>query len=212
MNKTLLLAFIALETIESTGSYKFRWDINSGSKASDSSGYQVKADSPQVEAIIPFSFTISDLSIDFGTLTPGSFPNPLPTTTLAVSPGGASGYSVTAFEDHPLTLQNGSATIPDTVCNTNACSETTAGAWTDISKYGFGYNLSGNDIPAGFINSNYFKQFSNAALSEPPQIIMSSNRAGANPITTVTYKANVSTTQTAGDYENTIVFIAAPTY
>ena len=234
---TVITASTAVEAVErmESNSYKIRFpnlNMTSGSKSStnynildtvgqtapgeyDSAGFKVKAGFPYIKTIIPFSFTISDLSIDFGALTPGAFPVVPPTNTLTVSSGGAAGYSVTAYEDRPLTLQSGAATIPDTTCNSGACSETAAGVWNDTAKYGFGYNMSGNDVPTGpthFVNSTYFKQFADAALSEPAQTVMSSANVGTNRIATVTYQINVPSTQTAGDYENSIVFIATPAY
>lgn len=221
----------AVERMESN-SYKIRWpnlNMTSGSKSStnynildtvgqtapgeyDSTGFIVKAGFPYIKTIIPFSFTISDLSIDFGTLTPQTFPAPLPTNTLTVSSGGAAGYAVTAIENKPLTAQAGSATIPDTTCNSGTCSQTTAGVWNDTTKYGFGYNMSGNDVPAAFIDSTYYKQFADASLSETAQTVMSSANVGKSRTATVTYKVNIAATQTAGDYENAITFIAVPTY
>lgn len=228
----LLAALILLAENMSSDTYKLQWtnlNMTSGSKSSDnykildtvgqtapgeysSSGFYVKAGFPYIKTIIPFSFTISDLSMDFGILTPGVFPSPLPANTLTVSFGGAGGYSVTAVENHPLKLQTGSTTIPDTTCNSGACSETAAGIWNDTAKFGFGYNMTGNDIPAAFVNSTYFKQFADASLNEPAQSVMFSPNAGKSRIATVTYKANISLTQAAGDYENSIIFVATPTF
>ena len=215
-----------------SASYKIRWpnlNMTSGSKSStnynildtvgqtapgeyDSAGFKVKAGFPYIKTIQPFAFTISDLSIDFGSLTPGVFPSPAPTNTLTVTSGGAGGYAVTASENLPLTQQSGSATIPDTTCNAGTCSQTTAGVWNDTTKYGFGYNMSGNDVPAAFVDATYYKQFSDASQSEAAQIVMSSNNVGTNRTATVTYQINVSPTQTAGEYENAITYVATPTY
>ncbi|MCG2692260.1 hypothetical protein L6272_05545 [Microgenomates group bacterium] len=212
-------------------SYKLKFpnlNMTSGSKSSDnynildtvgqtapgeyaSSGFYVKAGFPYIKTIIPFSFTISDLSIDFGTLTPNVFPSPPPTNTLTVSFGGAGGYAVTANENHPLQLQGTATNIPDTNCDTS-CSETTAAVWTNTAKYGFGYNMSGNDIPVAFINSTYYKQFADKSALETSQIVMSSNNVGKNRVATVTYKVNVSATQSAGNYANSLMFLATPTY
>jgi len=220
---------LAVEQMNSN-SYKIRWpnlNMTSGSKSSDnynildtvgqtapgeydSAGFKVKAGFPYIKTIIPFSFTISDLSMDFGSLAPGIFSTQ--TNTLTVSSGGANGYAVTASANNPLTIQAGSATIPDTTCNNGSCSETTAGVWDDTTKYGFGYNMSGNDIPAAFTDATYFKQFADASFSETAQIVMSSANVGKSRTATVTYKINIAATQTAGDYENALTFIAAPTY
>src|SRR3989344_628898 len=219
----------AVERMESN-SYKIRWpnlNMTSGSKSSsnynildtlgqtapgeyDSTGFKVKAGFPYIKTIIPFSFTISDLSIDFGSLIPGSFATQI--NTLTVSSGGAGGYAVTAAQNNPLTVQSGAATIPDTTCDSDGCSETTAGVWTNTAKYGFGYNLSGNDVPAAFVGSTYFKQFADASQSETAQTVMSSANVGQNRTATVTYKVNVAATQTAGDYENNITYVATPSY
>lgn len=174
-----------------------------------SSGFYVKAGFPYIKTIIPFSFSISDLSIDFGTLSPSTFATL--TNTLTVSFGAAGGYSVVAHQDHPLKLQTGSTTIPDTTCDT-ACDETTAAVWINTTNYGFGYNMSGHDVPAAFVDNTYFKQFADNSIGESDQIVMSSANVGIGRTATVTYKVNVGATQAAGDYENSIVFIATPTY
>jgi len=175
-----------------------------------STGFYVKAGFPYIKTIIPFSFTISNLSVSFGHLTPSVFSTL--SNTLTVSSGGAGGYQVTAIANHPLQLQGTAVTIPDTTCDSATCSETAAGVWTNTAKYGFGYNLSGNDVPAAFVDSTYYKQFSDASLNEAGQIVMSSANVGKNRVATVTYKVNISTTQAAGDYDNMITFVATPGY
>jgi len=123
-------------------------------------GYQILSGFWYIKTIIPFSFTIDDLSIDFGTLTPHQFSTK--TNFLTVSAGGAGGYQVTASESAVLTSFGGAATIPNTSCNGNGqtCGEESAAPWTDNTKYGFGYNMSGDDIPSDFIDSTYFRPFS----------------------------------------------------
>jgi len=177
-----------------------------------STGYVVRAGFWYIKTIIPFSFTISDLSIDFGTLTPGT-PS-TQTNKLSVSAGGAGGYQVTAQENDALTSSGGTATIPDTTCNGNGqtCDEENAAPWTDNSKYGFGYNMQGDDIPETFVNSTYFRPFPSLAASEDPAVVMTNSKVGRNRVATVTYKVNISGSQAAGDYENYIIFVATPTY
>src|SRR3989339_560906 len=98
-----------------------------------STGYRVKAGFQYINSIIPFSFSISDIQKNFGTLTPDT---PSTTTsTIIVSAGGAGGYSIKAYENNPLKTSDGSDTIIDTLCDTT-CSETTAAAWTLGTKYG----------------------------------------------------------------------------
>lgn len=177
-----------------------------------SDGYYVKAGFWYILSKIPFAFTISDLTIDFGTLTAGS-----PTTSqnkLSVSAGGAGGYQVTAIENDVLKTAGGTASIPDTACNggDDTCDETTAAPWTDNTKYGFGYNMSGNDVPATFANSTYYRLFPSDTADEDPAIVMERSFVGRDRVATVTYKVNISGSQASGDYQNYIIFIATPKY
>jgi len=173
-----------------------------------STGYRVKAGFWYVLDRIPFAFTISDLTIDFGTLTAGT-PS-TQTNILSVSAGGAGGYQVTASESATLATTAGTATIPDTSCDggANTCTATLAKPWTDNTKYGFGYNMFGNDITTDFIDSTYFRPFPIGYGAT----IMQNSEVGRNRTATVTYKINVSGSQTAGNYENYVIFVATPTY
>jgi len=176
-----------------------------------SAGFYVKAGFPYIKTIIPFSFTISNLSIDFGTLTPNTFPDPLPSNTLTVNSGGAGGYQVTAAAAHPLRLQAANISIPDTTCNTD-CDETLADLWTNTNKYGFGFNISGDDIPEDFSTPNHYRQFADQSAGEEPQIVMSSVNVGTLKTATVTYKVNISPAQAAGNYQTSITYVATPGY
>lgn len=174
-----------------------------------SAGYRVKAGFQYIYSIIPFSFSISSISIDLGHLTPGT-----PTTatnTLTVSAGGAGGYQVKASENNALKINSSGKVIPDTTCDTT-CSETAAGTWTSNSSYGFGFNISGNDIPSDFINTTYYRDFANISLGKTPQVVMSSIYVGSARQSTVTYKVNVSGAQAAGTYQNIIMYTAIPSY
>ena len=174
-----------------------------------SAGYRVKAGFQYINSIIPFSFSISDIQVNFGTLTPQT-PS-TDTSTLTVSAGGAGGYIVKASENHPMQTSDSSDSIIDTLCDTT-CSETTAASWTSATKYGFGFNMSGDDIPADFTNSNYFRQFADRSNSETSATIMSSANVGSSRTATIYYKVNVSTVQPAGVYRNIIMFTAIPSY
>lgn len=176
----------------------------------NSSGHVVRSGFQYFYSIIPFQFSLSNTMVELGELTPGSFSTGA--TTITVSSGGAGAYQVTAQENHPLTLIGGTATIPDTTCDASSCTESTAGVWTNTSAYGFGYRMSGQDVPAAFTPANSFRQFANSALNETPQIVMSSTSVGKNRSATVTYKAAISGSQAAGRYDNTITYVATPGY
>lgn len=173
-----------------------------------SSGYRVKAGFQYINSIIPFSFSVSDFTIDFGSLTPST--HTTQTTTLTVSAGGAGGYQIKASQDNPLE-SDASNQIPDTNCDVS-CSETTAGLWTSSSRYGFGFNIDGDDVPGDFTNTNYFRQFADISGAESPQTIMSSNNVGRERQATLTFKINISPTQQAGRYKNIIKLSAVPGY
>lgn len=174
-----------------------------------SSGYRVKSGFQYINSIIPFSFSISDIQKNFGVLTPES-PS-TSTSTITVSAGGAGGYTVKVSENNPLKTRDNINTIIDTLCDTT-CSETSAASWTSTTKYGFGFNMSGDDVPVDFTNSNYFRQFADRSNTESPATIMSSNNVGRARTATITYKINISDVQPAGIYQNVLTFIAIPSF
>ncbi|MGB9707454.1 MAG: hypothetical protein ACPL1D_01745 [Microgenomates group bacterium] len=177
-----------------------------------STGYIIKAGFQYIHSIIPFSFSISKTRIDLGTLLPNT-PS-TDQTVLTVSFGSSGQYQVTAQEIGPLSTLNGANFIPDTQCDggSNTCNETLAKPWTNNSAYGFGYNMSGNDIPSDFIDSTYFRPFPDRLQNEPPAIVMSSTNVGRNRQATMTFKVNVSSVQPAGNYQTVINFVATPSF
>ena len=176
-----------------------------------SSGYVVKAGFQYLHSIIPFSFSISDTNIAFGTLVP-DIPSTA-TTNLTISFGNSGQYQVTAIEEGPLKTQPGVA-VPDTTCDGggNTCSESLAKIWSSSSAYGFGYGMSGDDIPADFTDSTYFRPFPDRTASEPPAVVMTSTNVSKNRVSTVTFKANISAFQQSGSYQTVINFVATPSY
>ncbi len=176
-----------------------------------STGYVVKAGFQYLHSIIPFRFSISDISIDFGSLIPNT---PVTATTnLTVSFGAAGQYLVTAIEEGPLKTQSGNA-ISDTSCDggANTCSESLAKVWSSTSAYGFGYGMSGNDIPADFIDATYFRPFPDRTAAESPATVMTSTNVGKNRVSTLTFKVNISPIQPAGSYQTIINFVATPSF
>src|SRR3989339_172597 len=227
---TLLLSIyhpVSAETMLSP-SYRIRFgnfNMTSGTKSStsysltdtvgqtaaglfDSNGYVVKAGFQYIYTLYDFAFAISDLSIDFGTLTPSSFSSG--SNTLTVSAPGQ-GYSVTAFETQRLRSSSGDF-VPDATCNSGTCTDSSAGIWDSTSAYGFGYNMVGHDIPGDFQDASYFRPFPDFSLGDSPAIVMSSSAAGENRSANVTYQVNVEGSQAAGNYTTSIVFIATPVY
>lgn len=200
-----------------------------------SNGFIVKAGFQYIYSRTPFTFSLSTSQMDFGTLIPNT-PATLP-LTLSVSFGGAGQYIVTARADSPLTRRVGAQTIPFTICNggVDTCTISSAKTWTSTSAYGFGYSMTGEDIPTDFISSNYYRPFANLLAVEAPQIVMSSVDVTdelsptPNPTytpapqltgverdtvheSTMTMKVNISAIQPAGSYTSVIRFLATPSF
>jgi len=176
----------------------------------DSQGYIVKSGFQYIyENRIPFSFTISDLSVELGTLVPGVASTA--TNVITVSTPSGHGYDILAIQNHPLS-QNTGTTIPNTTCDSGNCTPTTSDTWTSNSAYGFGFNATGVGTTSYFQNDSYYRPFASSQYSETPQAIMSHHLPAEDHQATITYKAIIPPTQSSGDYENSITFIAVPKY
>lgn len=176
-----------------------------------SNGYVVKAGFQYLYSIIPFRFSISNTNINFGTLAPNS--PATGTTNLTVHFDDIGNYQVTAVEDGPLKTQSGNV-IPDTFCNGGGytCSELVSKVWNSTSSYGFGYNITGDDVSDDFIDDSYFRPFPDQTAAEVPVTIMANNNVRKNRQSTVTFKTNISSVQPAGSYQTIISFVATPSY
>ncbi len=176
-----------------------------------STGYVVKAGFQYIHSIIPFRFSVSNINVALGTLTP-NIPSTA-TTNLTVYFGSAGQYQVTAIEEGALKTLSGNA-IPDTSCNggIDTCSESVAKTWSSSTAYGFGYNMNGDDIPTDFISTAYFRPFPDRTAAESPAVVMTSINVGKNRQSTMTFKANVSPIQEAGSYQTVINFVATPSF
>ncbi|MBI2420509.1 MAG: hypothetical protein HYV38_00280 [Candidatus Levybacteria bacterium] len=174
--------------------------------------YKVRAGFQYISSIIPFSFSISSNFVDFGVLTPT---NPVTRTqTLTVGNQSASGYVVTAYENHQLLVPASGALIPDTTCDSGTCTESSSAAWTSTLTYGFGYRcdaVTTNYCASGFSTSTFYKQFADNSGSEVAQTVMTGTTA-RDQQSQITYKVNISGTQAAGQYTNVITYVATPTY
>ena len=172
--------------------------------------YKVRAGFQYINSIIPFSFSVSSIFIDFGVISPTS---PVTrTNNLTISFGSAHGYQITVSQNRNLRVDSTGWEIPPTTCDAGTCTTTTAAAWTSSLVYGFGYrcdDLSGTDCNTDFSTSTFYKQF----VSSPSAVaVMSSSNVGRNRQGQITYKVNVSGTQPAGLYTNIINYIATPTF
>lgn len=172
-------------------------------------GFKVLAGFQYIHSLIPFTFTIFEISIDFGTLTSNYFNEQ--TNDLTISCGSAGGYQVTVLANKQLTSQ-ASSTIPKTTCGDPACTISQAQPWTSTDYDGFGHNMSGDDIPDDFEGSTYFRPFPDEESGDSAKIVMNGSNVGRNLQSTVTYRINISGSQAAGNYENFLTFVATPTF
>jgi len=149
---------------------------------------------------------------------------------LTVGTNAADGYNVTVFEDDELGLNGAdSPYIPDTACDVSGCDHTTSQEWNVATGYdGFGYsleNVSGEGTDARFTYSESARTFSAKHFSNrtedatPPYQDEEANADvmyNTGPVDTnsiyVCYRITVTGIQTAGDYYNTITYIATPQF
>jgi hypothetical protein len=179
-------------------------------------GYKIRAGFQYIHSIIPFSFKISPWALNFGSLNPETLTNNQ-SLTLTVNSGSAGGYQVTAQENDPLT-STATSTIPDTTCDAaDTCTHTDAGTWTQTTTYGFGYNMTGTDVPLEFAGGKY-KNFPDGPGESPVKIMgktpapVEGHVAERNKIATMSARINIENTQAAGTYRNVLTFTAIPTY
>jgi len=175
-------------------------------------GYIVRSGFQYIHSIIPFSFTITDLELELGNLYPETPSTAF--TDLKVSAGGANGYQVLVYQDHDLRsfFYPSVEDIPKTVCDNSDCDKDTAGIWNQTTTHGFGINMSGDDVPVGFVGDTYYRALADKEEGEGPVELMSSEDVTSLSEARATFKVNVSSLQAAGDYENSIMFIAVPGY
>lgn len=192
--------FTITDTVGQTGSGKY-----------SSNGFIVKAGFQYVYSAIPFTFSISKSSITFANLAPST-----PVTDslgLKVTSGASHGYKVTIIADNHLKKNNG-VYIPETSCDdsTKSCTVNTANIWNSLSSYGFGYSLSGDDIPTDFKSSLFYKPFALESEGFKPSVLMSNSQVGRKKEAVMSLKLNVSNEQETGQYQNTLKFVAIPSY
>jgi len=172
--------------------------------------FRVRGGFQYIMSIIPFSFKVDSMFIDFGSIYAGTAV--YRSNNVTVSTNSSQGYSVTVSENHQLMIPSRGVMIPDTACDGPSCDTGTAKVWNLSGTYGFGYNcqdVSGTNCSSDFLGTTYYRPF----IASPSAIsVMSSTIAGRNKKSKITYKVNVSGTQAAGLYTNVINFIATPTY
>lgn len=154
---------------------------------------------------------------------------------LSAVTNGAGGYAVTMISDDQLSIGGDHTTeILNTDCDNETCTDTTSGEWsseTDISGFGFSLqNVDATTVPFQYSTNNQ----GDCTGTYCARMIPSTATAGESgttddsdtalqimskstiPTTTediyVCYRLTVATTQTAGDYEDNITYVATATF
>lgn len=155
------------------------------------------------------SFTIDKLEIDLGTLETGLAATS--TNLLTVTTPSGRGYELTAQQNHPLWI-NESNFIPNTRCDDLNCTPSSSRPWTQVDKYGYGFNAAGPAALAYFPDNTYFRPFATLSDNQNPALFASSDLPVKQQATTITYKALISANQGAGEYQNYVTYTLIPKY
>lgn len=186
---------------------------NTSEQIKQNENYEIKSGTRIKSSQTPLVFSISNLLIDFGTLSPT---NPVQRTAkLMVKNNSVYGYQVIASENHELTDVRSGAKIPDTTCDDGNCSEAVSGKWESTLAYGFGFRCDSKSSckaeDESFNNKNYFKQFADSDKGEPYFGVLSGGPQTLKEAS-LTFKMNIPSSQPHGFYSNTLTFIAVPNY
>ena len=164
-----------------------------------------------------FQFRINDpdMAINFGTLVPEIGTSQSNSITISCPAGH--GYQVMVQQNHPLKILAAGVTIPNTSCDSGTpCTSSSSNSWTSNASYGFGYNVLGINSTGTVTGVGTSQYFSDTTKYRPfdtiNQIIMSESNPVSRHSARVTYKALISTSQSSGNYMNSITFTAVPNY
>lgn len=172
----------------------------------------VKAGFQYIRTLYPFTFRVTPATVPLGTLVPNT---PSTGTVQNIVTTRSQGFDVFVQAETPMKRVLAADTIADTLCDGgigDPCTTTTAKQWTSSSTYGFGYGVTGQDMAADFINTNYYRQFPAQSQSESSAVFMTSIYAGKARTANVNIKANIDGQQAAGTYQTILRFIAVPKY
>lgn len=142
---------------------------------------------------------------------------------LTLSTNASGGFSVTSHEDDVLRSTSTSDTIPDTTCE-GACTEIIADEWTTAGNNGLGHTCVNGETDGNgsMCNTEYtatggscgslpcYKQF--ATSTENRQPLLTSTAATSSAVSLIEFKLSIDGAQAAGDYANTIYYVATPTF
>lgn len=143
---------------------------------------------------------------------------------LTVGTNGSSGFAVTGQENDSLydsSITTASTTIYDSSGDSGSMSETASSIWGTASNNGFGYACYDSTGDVCVLNTtSQYRAFACTGADgvcnpgtggKSPETVLSSSTA-TSTVSWIEYKLSVSPVQAAGNYTNTITYIATPTY
>lgn len=175
--------------------------------------------------------TTTAAAVPFGELSISSFTEAA--QSLTVSTNASNGYVVTAVANDQLGLDGGTCTgdntgadcIPDSVGDGSNMTHTAPEEWSSTAVKGFAFTLDENAASALTPSFEYdtssgncdgtgdcFKQFADSEDSQAAQTIFSATTTADSQEVYLCYRAVISTTQSAGNYENYITYTATATF
>ncbi|MDZ7587073.1 MAG: hypothetical protein U0946_04905 [Patescibacteria group bacterium] len=164
--------------------------------------------------------TSTATAVPLGTLAIDSFSEAA--QNLKVSTNAVGGYAVTTIENDQLGKDGGTATfIPDTSAD-GAATEDVWDDWSTTTPKGFGYSIQNNDAfdvtftyasaSASCAGTFCTRRFPAAADTESVRQLFYSSTVADSEDIDICYRAVISNTQAAGDYENNITYTATATF
>ncbi len=179
---------------------------------------------------ISTSVTTTPTAVPLGNLSISSFTHAA--QALSVSTNASDGYAVTAIANDQLGLAGAACAgdppsgdcIVDAPGDNTLMSSSVSDEWTSSAVKGFAYSLhevnTTGAVPtfqyttaAGNCTGTYCaRQFADAENSQAAVNIFSSSTVADNDNVFVCYKAIISNSQAAGDYENNITYRATATF
>ena len=177
--------------------------------------------SGQTRCNVSTDVTTTALSVPFGTMALNTFKTLA--HDLTVSTNATGGYVVTASENDQLG-KDGATTpnIADNPGNNTLASESVSDEWTTATVNGFGFSLENVDaavVPFQYTTATgnctgtfCSRQFADITGAETPATIFSSTTVANAENVYVCYRLSVGATQTAGDYQNQVIYTATGTF
>jgi hypothetical protein len=152
------------------------------------------------------------VSASFGSLTLSAF-NDLAHHLSCVT-NAPNGYVVTAYEMAPMTMIGTTITISDTICQGSGSGNCTIGVgktWATNTASGWGYTMQNIGASTTLFSYPNYKPFGIGSTSAQ-EIMKNTLTPSATETAFICYRLTAATTQTAGNYENHLVYTATATF